>query len=194
VILIDDVLISDDVLEKQFVCNIAKCKGACCVEGDTGAPVEKEERKILKKIYPKIKPYLLPEGIEAIEKQGVYVDEPDEEYTAYATPLINGGVCAYINYDENGAAVCAIENAHRDGVIDFKKPISCHLYPIRLKKMETVTAMNYDVWDICSDACKLGKKLQVPVYQFLKEPIIRKFGEEFYEIMERVNGELKVES
>ncbi|QQR99247.1 MAG: DUF3109 family protein [Sphingobacteriales bacterium] len=186
-IIIDDVLISDDVLEKQFVCNISKCKGACCIEGDSGAPVEKEERKILKKIFPKIKKYLTQEGIEAIEKQGTSVDEEDDEYASFATPLINGGACAYINYDENGTVVCGIEQAYRDGVIDYQKPISCHLYPIRLKRMDTMLAMNYDYWEICKDACTLGKKLKVPVYQFLKEPIIRKFGEEFYEILEQAS-------
>ncbi len=183
-ILIDDVLISDDVVEKQFVCNIKKCKGICCIEGDSGAPVEKSETKILKKIYPKIKKYLTPEGIKAIEEQGTFVDEPDDEYTAYATPLIDFGACAYVNYEKDGAISCGIEKAWKDGVTDFQKPISCHLYPIRLKPMETVTAVNYDVWDICSDACKLGEKLKVPVYVFLKDALIRKFGEEFYETLD----------
>ncbi len=184
-IMIDDVLISDDVIEKQFVCNLDKCKGVCCIEGDSGAPIEKEERKILKKIYPKIKKYLTQDGIDAIEKQGTFVDEPEDEYTAYATPLIDGGACAYINYTADGTVVCGIENAYKDGVIDFQKPISCHLYPIRLKKMDTVIAMNYDYWDICNDACTLGRKLKIPVYQFLKAPIIRKFGSEFYEVLEQ---------
>lgn len=183
-ILIDDVLISDDVIDVQFVCNIKKCKGICCVEGDSGAPVEKSETKILKKIYPKIKKYLLAEGIEAIEKQGTFVDEPDDEYTSYATPLINGGACAYVNYEKDGTISCAIEKAWKDGVTDFRKPISCHLYPIRIKQMETVTAVNYDVWDICGDACSLGKKIKVPVYVFLKDALIRKFGDEFYTTLE----------
>ncbi len=184
-ILIDDVLISDDVIDIQFVCNIKKCKGICCVEGDSGAPVEKSETKILKKIYPKIKKYLLAEGIEAIEKQGTFVDEPDDEYTSYATPLINGGACAYVNYENDGTISCAIEKAWKDGVTDFRKPISCHLYPIRIKQMETVTAVNYDVWDICGDACSLGKKLKVPVYVFLKDALRRKFGDEFYTTLEQ---------
>ncbi|MFN8283007.1 MAG: DUF3109 family protein [Chitinophagales bacterium] len=183
-ILIDDVLISDDVIDVQFVCNIKKCKGICCVEGDSGAPVEKSETKILKKIYPKIKKYLLPEGIKAIEEQGTFVDEPDDEYTPFATPLIDGGACAYVNYEKDGTISCAIEKAWKDGATDFRKPISCHLYPIRIKQMETVTAVNYDVWDICGDACKLGKSLKVPVYVFLKDALIRKFGEEFYITLE----------
>lgn len=194
-ILIDDVLISDDVIEKQFVCNIKKCKGICCVEGDSGAPVEKSETKILKKIYPKIKSYLTPEGIAAIEAQGTFVDEPDDEYTPYATPLIDGAACAYVNYESDGTITCAIEKAWKDGVVDFQKPISCHLYPIRLKSMDSVTAMNYDVWDICSDACTLGKELKVPVYVFLKDAIIRKFGEEFYEVLDKVaKGEMEEEA
>lgn len=193
-ILIDDVLISDDIIEKQFVCNIDKCKGACCVEGDSGAPVADDERKILEEIYSKIKAYLTDEGIKAIEAQGTWVKESDDEYEPYATPLINGGTCAYVNFDEKGAAYCGIEKAYNDGIINFKKPISCHLYPIRLSKMETVIAMNYDVWDICKDACILGKKLKMPLYKFLKEPIIRKFGEEFYEVLEQVaNNEIEPE-
>lgn len=184
-ILIDDILVSDDVVKKDFVCNIKKCKGVCCIEGDSGAPVENEERKILKKIYPKIKKYLTKEGIAAIEKQGTSVDEPEDEYTPYATPLIKGKACAYVNYEKDGTVVCGIEKAWQDGVIDFQKPISCHLYPIRIKPMETVTAVNYDRWDICHDACTLGKKLKVPVYQFLKPALIRKFGEEFYIALEQ---------
>lgn len=183
-ILIDDILISDDVVEKRFVCNIKKCKGICCVEGDSGAPVEKSETKILKKIYPKIKKYLLPEGIKAIEMYGTYVKESDDEYAPYATPLINGGACAYVNYEKDGTITCAIEKAWKDGVIDFQKPVSCHLYPIRIKPMEGVTAVNYDEWDICSDACKLGESLKTPLYVFVKDALIRKFGKEFYETLE----------
>jgi hypothetical protein len=185
-ILIDDILISDDVLQKEFVCNIRKCKGICCVEGDSGAPVEPGERDILDRIYPKIKKYLLPEGRKAIEAQGTYVDEPDDEYTPYATPLINGGACAYVNYEKDGSITCGIEKAWKAGATDFRKPISCHLYPIRLKPMETVTAVNYDVWEICSDACTLGEKLKVPVYAFLKDALIRKFGAEFYAALEAI--------
>src|SRR4051812_10700809 len=185
-ILIGDVLVSDDVMQKDFVCNIKKCKGVCCIEGDSGAPVEKEERKILKKIFPKIKNYLTPEGVKAIEEQGTSVDEDDDEYTPYATPLINGGACAYVNYEKDGTVVCGIEKAWKDGVVDFRKPISCHLYPIRIKPMDTVTAVNYDKWEICSDACTLGKKLKVPVYIFLKDALVRKFGQEFYDTLDQV--------
>lgn len=189
-ILIDDILVSDDVVKKDFVCNIAKCKGICCVEGDSGAPVEAEERKILKKIYPKIKKYLTKEGIAAIEKQGTSVDEPDDEYTPYATPLIDGAACAYVNYEADGTIICGIEKAWKDGVIDFQKPISCHLYPVRIKPMESVTAVNYDRWDICKDACTLGKKLKVPVYVFVRPALERKFGKDFWLALDAAAKEL----
>ncbi|MDB5227561.1 MAG: hypothetical protein JWN78_1754 [Bacteroidota bacterium] len=185
-ILIDDILVSDDVVKKQFVCNLTKCKGVCCVEGDSGAPVEEAETKILTEIFPAIRKYLTPEGVKAIEKQGAFVDEPDDEYTAYATPLINGAACAYVNYEKDGVISCGIEKAWKEGATTFRKPISCHLYPIRIKPMETVTAVNYDVWNICSDACTLGKKLKVPVYAFLKDALVRKFGQEFYDTLDQV--------
>lgn len=180
---IGNTLISDDVVAKQFVCNLSKCKGACCVEGDLGAPVEADEKDILDDIYPLVRPYLRPEGIAAIEEQGTYVLD---DYNEYSTPLINGKECAYVVYDDNGTLKCAIEKAYYDGKVDFKKPISCHLYPIRTSKLLDMTAVNYDRWDICSDACTLGAELQVPVYKFLKEPLIRKFGEKWFEELEKV--------
>ena len=179
---IGNTLISDDVVAKQFVCNLSKCKGACCVEGDLGAPVEADEKDILDDIYPLVRPYLRPEGIAAIEEQGTYVLD---DYNEYSTPLINGKECAYVVYDDNGTLKCAIEKAHYDGKVDFKKPISCHLYPIRTSKLLDMTAVNYDRWDICSDACTLGEELQVPVYKFLKEPLIRKFGQEWFDELEK---------
>ncbi len=183
-ILIDDILISDDVVEKQFVCNLKACKGACCIEGDSGAPVDEDEIEPLQKSLEFVLPYLTPAGRKSIEKQGVYIVEEDDEYTGLATPLIDGGACAYIAYREDGTATCGIELAYNDGKIDFRKPISCHLYPIRIKNYDTVIGVNYDEWDICNDACTLGKSLKVPVYVFLKEPLIRKFGPEFYEVLE----------
>ncbi len=180
-LIIQDVLVSNDVVEKHFLCNLNACKGACCVEGDSGAPLESHERQILSQIYEDVKPYLTTEGIQAIEEAGVsvYYDEAEE----YGTPLIDNGPCAFITYDQLGIAKCGIEQAHIDGKIDFKKPISCHLYPIRVEANEEsgFEAMNYDKWDICSAACELGKKKQLPVYKFLKDAIIRKYGEDFYE-------------
>jgi hypothetical protein len=170
-------LLSEDLFNKQFVCNIDACKGACCWEGDFGAPLEEGEQNILQDIYPSIKSYLTRAGIDAIETQGVAIVDDENELS---TTLIDGGPCAYINYTENGTAYCGIEKANLDGVIDWKKPISCHLYPIRIKKLPDYDALNYDKWDICSDACVLGEELKVPVYRFLKDALIRKYGEDFY--------------
>ncbi len=183
-LIVQDKLISDDVIEKQFLCNLSACKGACCWEGDFGAPLEPEELDTLKEIYEAVKPFLSPAGIAVIEAEGTSVFQ--EETDDFATPLIAGGPCAYMTYDELGIAKCGIEQAHKAGVIDFKKPISCHLYPIRINKVPhgEFEALNYDQWDICSAACTLGKKEQLPVYQFLKEALIRKYGADFFTELE----------
>lgn len=180
-IIVQDKLVSDDVVERQFICNLSACKGACCWEGDFGAPLDAEEIPVLEAIQEQIRPYLSPAGIAAIEAQGAHVWFEGMEQEG--TPLIDGGPCAYMTYDALGIAQCGIEMAWRDGKIDFRKPISCHLYPIRVEKFEAFgsEALNYDKWDICSAACTLGEKEQVPVYQFLKEAIVRKFGQDFYD-------------
>ena len=179
--MIGDVLISDDVIREQFLCNLAACKGACCWEGDLGAPLEPEERYTLERIFDEVKPFLSPAGLATIEEEGLYTCE--EEAGTYATPLIGGGPCVYMVYDEQGIAKCGIEQAYNAGKTDFKKPLSCHLYPIRATVDERVgmQALNYDRWEICSAACELGRQQQLPVYRFLKEALIRKFGEDFYE-------------
>ncbi len=170
-------IISDDVADKYFVCDLKKCKGACCVEGDVGAPLLKEELPELERIYSKVKPYLSRQGIETIERTGFYVEEEDGEYT---TPTIgNNKECAYGIYDK-GVLKCGIEQAYLDGKINFKKPISCHLYPIRITSYDEYDAINYERWDICNAACSHGRQLGVPVYRFLKEPLIRKYGEAWY--------------
>ncbi|MGB1183741.1 MAG: DUF3109 family protein [Schleiferiaceae bacterium] len=174
---IDNKLLSSELFKKEFVCNLGACKGACCVEGNAGAPVEEHEVEILEKIYPKVAPYLTEKGRLAIDQQGTSVDGFGEK----ETPLIDGKECAYTIFEANGTAKCGIEQAHTDGVIDWKKPISCHLYPIRITKYTDFEALNYDRWSICSDACTLGEELKVPVYVFLKEPLIRKYGPEFYD-------------
>ncbi len=174
---IDDKLISDRILEKQFVCNLTACKGACCIEGDAGAPLEDDETKLLDKLFPKIKKHMRKEGIDAVISQGKWITAKDGELE---TPLINGAECAYVIFEKNGTAKCAIEKAYEKGEISFKKPISCHLYPIRIKKTKTGYILNYDEWEICKPACELGKQLNVKVYSFLKEPIERKFGKIFY--------------
>lgn len=171
-------IVSEDILDKEFVCNLNSCKGACCVEGEAGAPVTKNEGKILKKIYPKIKPYLRPEGIAAIEQQGVYTENPIGDFE---TTLVEGRECAYAIFDENNIVKCAIEKAFKDGEINFYKPISCHLYPIRIKEYSTLTAVNYHHWEpICNNACVLGKELKIPAYQFVKDALIRQFGQGWY--------------
>ena len=184
------VILSDDIKEKFFVCNLEKCKGACCVEGDLGAPLEEDELKKLEDAYEVVKPYLMEEGIEAIEKQGKYVLDEDGEYS---TPTIDGAECAYAIYDEKVILKCGIEQAYLDGKTDFKKPISCHLYPIRAKKYDEFEALNYDQWHICSPACDFGKELGVEVYKFLKDPLIRKYGEQWYndlvELIEKENND-----
>ncbi len=181
-ILIEDKIVSDDVVEKQFICNLDACKGACCWEGDSGAPLEKEEMKILEEIYDKVKPFLTADGIKAIEEIGLYTYY--NEAKEYGTPLIDNAACAYLTYEANGIAKCGIEKAYEAGVIDFKKPISCHLYPVRTTTYEGFEAVNYDKWDICSAACTLGKKHQMPVYKFVKDALIRKYGESFYEALD----------
>ena len=180
-IIVQDKLVSDDVIDKQFMCNLNACKGACCWEGDSGAPLEDEEIQIIQNNYQKIEPYLSKEGRLVISKKGkyTYFEEPAEN----GTPLLDNGACAYMTYNNIGMAQCGIEMAHKDGEIDFKKPISCHLYPIRIHKEEhsIYEALNYDKWDICSAACQKGKEEKVAVYQFAKDAIIRKYGKDFYE-------------
>ncbi|WP_298894029.1 DUF3109 family protein [uncultured Psychroserpens sp.] len=176
-------IVSEDIIEKDFVCNLSACKGACCIDGDAGAPLDEEESKILKDIYPKVKPFLRKEGIEVIEKQGEYITT---DFGDLETPLINGADCAYVIFDDKKTALCGIEEAYNQGVISWKKPVSCHLYPIRVKAYSEFSAVNYDKWEICDDACTLGKELQVPIYKFVKEALIRKFGEDWYSELEKV--------
>lgn len=186
-ILIDNTVISDDVAEQFFVCNLDKCKGACCVEGDLGAPLELSELAILDEIYPKIKPYLTEAGIRAIEQQGRYEADGDG---GYVTTTINGRECVYAGYDERGILKCGIEAAYKGGAVDWKKPLSCHLYPIRVTKYDQYHALNYDRWPICSPACGFGKELNVPVYKFVREALIRAYGEEWYgKLVRDIEGE-----
>lgn len=187
---IQDKIVSTQIFERQFVCDLTACKGACCIEGNGGAPVTKEEVDIMQVNLDKIRPYMRPEGIAAIEAHGVVYEDEDFEP---ATTLVNGKECAFVYFDQTNTAKCAIEKAHREGQIDFIKPISCHLYPIRTKQFNEYTALNYEKWDICEPACACGEKLDVPVYKFLKEPLIRAFGPEFYKELEVVSRELDTE-
>lgn len=189
-IVIDNKTLSDDIVEAQFVCDLNACKGACCIEGDFGAPLDESELQTLDEIYDKVKPYLSEEGIKTIEEQGRYLFE--KEIKEWCTPLMNNRKgCAWLNYDKNGIAMCGIEKAYNDGVIDFKKPISCHLYPIRIKKYKNYDAVNYERWHICKAACKNGKALKVPLYKFLKDALIRKYGAEFFEALEQYASSIK---
>jgi hypothetical protein len=183
-IAIDNVLVSDEVVAEQFVCDLTKCKGGCCEDGDAGAPLETEELNHLINSYNTIKAYMSPLGIKEISKVGKYVY--DREF-GWVTPTINGSICAYGYRDKQGIIKCAIEQAYNDNKISWKKPISCHLFPIRISKSndKQTEFVNYEPReDLCAAACKLGKKLKVPTYIFLKEAIVRKYGEEFYETLE----------
>lgn len=182
-IVVDNVYLSEDLFENHFVCDLERCKGACCVEGDLGAPLEKNELKILEEVYEDIKPYLTEDGINAIERQGIFIRDYEGDFS---TPTIGGKECAYAYYDEKKTLKCGIEAAYNDGKIDFKKPISCHLYPIRITKLGDEEALNYSRWDICSPACELGKSLKVPIYKFLKDALIRKYGETWYQDLEEM--------
>ncbi|MEL6623879.1 MAG: DUF3109 family protein [Bacteroidota bacterium] len=182
VIQIEDKLVSSEVTQELFACDIVACKGACCVEGELGAPLEKEEVAILDEIYPKVEPFLRLEGKQAIEDQGTWV----RDFTgSLSTPLVNEEECAYVTFSENGTALCGIEQAYREGVVDFKKPISCELYPIRVQPVGEFTALNYDRWDICSAACFKGAHKGVKVYEFVKDALIRAYGASFYEQLDQ---------
>jgi hypothetical protein len=177
---IENTILSLDILEKKFLCDLDKCKGACCVLGDSGAPLKDDEAQLLQVIFPSLKPYLRNEGIEAIEKQGAYVIDSDGDMV---TPLVNNKECAYAIF-EKGIAKCGIEKAFLDSRIDFQKPVSCHLYPIRVTKYSSFEALNYHQWEICQPARKLGVKKELPVYVFLKQPLVREYGEDWYKQLE----------
>jgi len=184
VIAIENILISDDVIEAQFVCDLSKCKGGCCEDGDAGAPLTKAELDEVNQAYDIVKPYMTKEGIAVTEKEGRY--QYDREF-GWVTPTIGGKLCAYGYRDKNGVIMCSFEQAYNEGKISWQKPISCHLYPIKIKKSKEYEMLNYEPREtMCSPACALGKKLKVPVYVFLKNALIRKYGEHFYGLLEQV--------
>jgi hypothetical protein len=182
-IAIENTLISEDLFDKKFVCDLNACKGACCVAGDSGAPLEKEELLILESVLDAVKPYMVKKGVKAVEKKGAYVIDSDGDYTT--TLVSEKAECAFVYFDEKKIAKCAIEKAYEEGKINWKKPISCHLYPIRISQHKGYEAVNYNNWDVCEPACVCGKKLDVPVYKFLKEPLIRKYGKEWFKQLEK---------
>lgn len=178
---IDDKIVSADLLREYFACDLSQCRGICCVEGNAGAPLEADEVNILEREYEAYRPYMTAEGIEAVERQGFMVVDADGDYT---TPLVNDAECAYAR-NENGVTLCAIEKAWLEGKTPFRKPISCHLYPIRLVHFSNGSiGLNYHRWSVCEPARRCGRKLGIPVYRALREPIIRRFGEEFYRALE----------
>ena len=178
---IDDKIVSADLLRECFACDLTQCKGICCVEGNAGAPLEADEVETLEREYAAYRPYMTPEGIEAVERQGFMVVDDDGDYT---TPLVNDAECAY-SRNENGVTLCAIEKAWLEGKTPFRKPISCHLYPIRLVHFSNGSiGRNYHRWSVCEPARRCGRKLGIRVYESLREPIIRRFGEEFYRALE----------
>ncbi len=183
-IAIQEALVSEDLLEKEFVCDLSRCKGACCVEGDAGAPLNLEEVDILQKIYQDVKPFLREEGQKAIEEQGTAVQDPSDG--EWVTPLVNGAECAYVIFDEKGVTKCGIEKAWEQGAVNWQKPVSCHLYPVRINHYTSYDAVNYHKWQICSPACDLGEQLKVPVYKFVKDALIRKYGTDWYQELEEV--------
>lgn len=183
-IAIDNILVSDAVVREQFVCDLLKCKGGCCEDGDAGAPLEKEEMNRINEVYEIVKPYLTAAGIREIEKNGRY--QYDREF-GWVTPTIEGKMCAYGFRDSKGIIKCGLEQAYYDGKTTWKKPISCHLYPIKTGKTKTGEVVNYEPREtLCRPACIQGKKLKVPVYIFLKEALIRKYGEQFYQTLTEV--------
>ncbi len=186
---IEDKLVSLDLIEENFVCDLNACKGACCVQGDYGAPLEESELKILDDIYDTVKPYISEEGQQVVADGGkhIYVEEAGK----HSTPLRSDGVCVYTYFDNGGVAKCGIEKAWIEGKVAFQKPVSCQLYPIRVTRYANYEAVNYERWSICKAACKNGNKLKVPVYKFLKDGLVRKFGIDFYEALDAYAQEVK---
>ena len=180
-ILIKEILVSEEIVTEHFACHLEKCKGACCIEGDYGAPLEQSELAIIEGLLDKIKPYLSDASIHLLKTDGFYTY--NEEAQTHETPLMQDGACAYMGRSTLGITYCSIEKAYNDGEIDWKKPVSCHLYPIRAinNKVSGFQALNYDRWDICNSACSHGEKQQIKIYEFAKDALVRKYGEEFYD-------------
>ncbi|MDR3262180.1 MAG: DUF3109 family protein [Tannerella sp.] len=178
---IEDTLVSLELIERFFLCDLSRCKGECCVEGDAGAPLEKEEFEILRNLLPALWDSLSPKAQEVIRRQGIgYIDRDGE----IVTSIVNGKDCVFTCYDSEGICKCAIEKAYREGQVDFFKPVSCHLYPVRVKRYNGFQAVNYHRWKVCAAAEIQGEREQIPVYRFLREPLIRKFGQPWYDALE----------
>jgi hypothetical protein len=183
-IIVGQTLVSEDLFDQHFVCDLAACKGACCVEGESGAPLDIDELLRIDENLEAVVPFMRSEGVEAMKQQGPYQVDDDGDFV---TSLVGKhGACVFVTFDEKGIAKCALEQAYNAGATNWKKPLSCHLYPVRLAKLTDYVAVNYHKWQVCEPACTCGKSLKVPVYRFLKEPLIRKFGEQWYMELEEV--------
>ena len=180
-IIIGNALLSDEIYLERFLCDVAVCKGACCIEGEAGAPLEEKETETLREIFPVIKPFMIDEGIETVIHEGFRVKDKQGEFV---TPLVKGKQCAYVYWDDSGIARCAIEKAFEQGLTGFRKPVSCHLYPVRITRYPNYDALNYHRWPICNCARKRGNKEDVRIYRFVKEALIRKYGTDWYEELE----------
>ena len=194
-LIVKDCIVSDHLADLCFACDLAKCKGACCVEGDSGAPLREEEVAELEKVLPAVLPHMTERGREVVGRVGVAVRDKDGDL---GTPLVDGKECAFVTWTPDGTALCAIEKAYRDGfdrrqpTLNFIKPVSCHLYPVRVEEYGDFTAVNYHEWEVCRCAVAKDNPNRKPLYEYLKEPLIRRFGQEWYdELLQEVK--LKIE-
>ena len=185
---LNNTLVSDEILNKEFVCNLAACEGRCCVEGDFGAPLEKEEIELIQDNLDLIKPYMTKANRQKLEKEGIYEKDPDGDMV---TKCMNGADCIFVRREADGIYKCTIERAWEDGKLDFQKPVSCHLYPVRIEQNGPFTTLEYDKAEMCDPACALGKSLQVPIYQFIQNALIRKFGEDWYNRLDELADNLR---
>lgn len=175
---IQNTLVSLDIVEQYFCCDLASCLGECCIEGDAGAPITEEEKQALEEVVPVVEPFLLPAAVDVIKRQGVsYVDEEGD----LVTSIVDGRNCVFTFYGPGGMCLCAIEHANRQGLTDVQKPVSCALYPVRITEYPSFTALNYHKWKICKGACVKGRKDGIRLYEFLRAPLIRRFGQEWYD-------------
>lgn len=177
-IVIQNTLVSDEIFTESFCCDLKKCKGCCCIEGDAGAPLEKEEVPLLEKYYPEYREYMTPQARKIVEEKGFYEVFPLDK--SLLTPLVGGRDCVYLTRGGDGIAYCAVEKAFREGRIPFRKPVSCYLFPIRIQHYPEYDAVNYFRWHICRDAEVSGRRRGIPVFRFLKEPLVFLYGEEWY--------------
>ncbi len=182
-IIIGKTLVSEELFDFNFICNLTACKGACCIEGDMGAPVTPKEKQRIEEEFTRIEPYLTGASKKDIAARGFVEKDEDNEWV---TTCLQGGECNFVTRDEHGILKCGLEQAYLDGATTFRKPMSCYLYPVRVTKVGDYEALNYNRWDICSAACTLGDKEKVAIYRFLKEPLIAKFGEAWYAELEEV--------